>query len=291
MFLAWHRVFLNEFESRLRREVPGVTIPYWNAFKSPFPEELRKISDNEGAVIPAAQLPLPDFAETDFDVFQHDLEVGYHNQIHAVLSGTVGRRHSPRDATFWLHHAFVDRQWRHWSQKHNGAVPSTLDQWIKGDEIVTGKKVADVLHTPPLGYVYDNGVYDNLQRKGSETFTSPLEKGMILSADLGEDMHAKILILQVTSVAVFMTLQPFVHGIPVAKLGVFPPETTYVNLKAVKFGVPREEAHVRIVKKTTTQVTYIIEAVNGTRLAQFTGITDFTANGGEGATDYEMLYI
>jgi len=35
-FLAWHRVFLNEFENRLRREVPDVTIPYWNAFKDPF---------------------------------------------------------------------------------------------------------------------------------------------------------------------------------------------------------------------------------------------------------------
>ena len=48
LFLAWHRVFLNEFEKRLRREEPSVTIPYWNAFKDPFPEELKKISDNEG---------------------------------------------------------------------------------------------------------------------------------------------------------------------------------------------------------------------------------------------------
>jgi len=31
--------------------------------------------------------------------------------------------------------------------------------------------------------------------------------------------------------------------------------------------------------------------VNGTRLAEFTQITDFTANDGEGACDYNMLYI
>ena len=51
-FLAWHRVFLNAFENRLRREVPSVTIPYWNAFKDPFPEALKKISDNEGKRVP-----------------------------------------------------------------------------------------------------------------------------------------------------------------------------------------------------------------------------------------------
>ncbi len=111
MFFAWHRVFLNEFENRLRREVPGVTIPYWNAFKEPFPEELKKVSDNNGAVISPSQLSLPNFAEIDFETFQHDFDTGYHNQVHAILGRTVGRAHSPRDATFWLHHAFVDRQW------------------------------------------------------------------------------------------------------------------------------------------------------------------------------------
>ena len=46
-FLAWHRVFLNAFENCLRREVPGVTIPYWNARLDPVPAELKRISDNE----------------------------------------------------------------------------------------------------------------------------------------------------------------------------------------------------------------------------------------------------
>ena len=125
MFFAWHRVFLNEFENRLRREVPGVTIPYWNAFKDPFPEELKKISDNQGERVDFTGISLPNFSEDDFERFQHDLEWNYHNHVHAFLGGTVGRRHSPRDATFWLHHAFVDRQWGHWFQKHNGATPPT----------------------------------------------------------------------------------------------------------------------------------------------------------------------
>ena len=63
-------------------------------------------------------------------------------------------------------------------------------------------------------------------------------------------------------------------------------------LRAAKIDVPADQAHVRIVKNTAnSQSTYTIEAVNGTRLATFTGITDFTADGGQGATDYDMLYI
>jgi hypothetical protein len=163
---------------------------------------------------------------------------------------------------------------------------------IKGDEIVTGKKVKDVLHTPQLDYVYDNGVYYNVQDKGSTTFRSSLDQGMILTADLGGDLLAKISVYQITNVAAFILLQPFLHGIPMAKLGVFPPNTTYVDLRAAKIDVPAAQAHVRIVKNTTnSQSTYTIEAVNGTRLATFTGITDFTADSGQGATDYDMLYI
>ncbi|GKS65814.1 hypothetical protein YTPLAS72_31180 [Nitrospira sp.] len=72
-FFAWHRVFLNEFENRLRREVHGVTIPYWNALTDPFPEELKKISDNEGKRVPFPARDLyfllPDFSEKDFETF------------------------------------------------------------------------------------------------------------------------------------------------------------------------------------------------------------------------------
>ena len=167
-----------------------------------------------------------------------------------------------------------------------------MGQPIKGDEIVRGKRVEDVLHTAQLDYVYDNGVYGNLLRKGSDDFTARLEKGMILSADLGDDLHVKISIYATTDVAVFLISQLFVHGIPGAKHGVFPPETAYANLLTGKFGVPKAEAHIQIIKGiSNTGASYRIEPVNGTRLAQFTGITDFTADGGEGATDYEMLYF
>jgi hypothetical protein len=292
MFLAWHRIFLNEFENRLRREVPGVAIPYWNAFKDPFPEELKKISDNEGKSVNLTTANLPDFSQTDFETFQNDLEVNYHNPVHSILGRTMGRRHSPRDAAFWLHHAFVDRQWGHWLQKHDGATPQSMESLIRGDEIVKGKKVKDVLHTTQLGYVYGNGIYSNIEKKGSATSSTLLSEGMILSVKLRDDYYAKVSVSKLTSLAAFMALQQFPYFEPGSKLGVFPPHTTLCDLSLGKFDVAEEQAHVRITKKTVgSDVRYYIEPVNGVELSKFTGITDFTANNGEGASDYEMMYI
>jgi hypothetical protein len=84
-----------------------------------------------------------------------------------------------------------------------------MDELIKGDEIVTGKRVKDVLHTPQCGYVYGNGIYNTIERHGSSTCAATL----------------------------------------------------------------------------------VIYAVNGTQLAEYNGISDFTANGGAGAPDFEMLCI
>lgn len=297
-FLAWHRVFLNEFENRLRREVPGVTIPYWNAFKDPFPEELKKISDNEGrrVAFPASKLHflLPNFDQTDFEAFQSDLENGYHDQVHADLGRTIGRAHAPRDAGFWLHHAFVDRQWGHWLEKHNGALPQTMNESIKGDQIVTGKKVSDVLHTTQLGYVYGNGVYYTIEKYGSVDFVGTLTKDMILCAKLpNEEFYAKLWIPAITSVAAFITMQQFPFCIPGSKLPIWAADTMYCDLRAGKLNVEAEQAHVQIVKKTSgsTFFSYQIKALNGTKLAKFEGITNFAANDGEGTIDPDMLYI
>lgn len=295
MFFAWHRVFLNEFENRLRREVPSVTLPYWNACKDPFPEALKKISDNEGERVAGAKASLPDFSLTDFNAFQQSLELGYHNLVHKELGGLLGtmsHRHSPRDAAFWLHHAFCDRQWGHWFQKHNGALPPSMESPILGDEIVKGKKVRDVLHTVQLGYVYDNGVYSNVERKGSSSTAVVLADGMILCAQMGDNFHAKIRVYQLTATAAFLTLQLFTNGHPGGKLGLCPPHTSACDLLAGKFDVAADKAHVRITKLPRgTTASYTLEPLNGTRIAVFTGITDFTANQGEGATDYDMLYI
>jgi hypothetical protein len=179
-----------------------------------------------------------------------------------------------------------------WFQKHVGALPPTMERSILGDEIVRGKKVKDVLHTTQLDYVYDNGVYSNIERKGSENFCIDLQKDMILCAKLNDDFHAKILVYQVTDTAAFLVCQQFPYGKPGSKFGVFPPYTSYCDLILGKFDAPKEKAHVRVVKETVGSSTnYKMETVNGTKLAQFTGITNFAANDGAGTTDYDMLYI
>jgi hypothetical protein len=292
MFLAWHRIFLSEFEKRLRRQKSNVTIPYWNALKHPFPEELKKITDNEGERVDMSGVELPDFTETDFFEFQRGLELGYHNVVHAALRGTVSHAHAPRDAAFWLHHAMVDRQWEHWFEKQNGTTPANMDSTILGDEIVKGKKVRDVLHTTQLDYVYDNGIYNNVESKGSESFRITLEEKMILCVKLNSDWYAKMQVYYLSDFTPSIVMQHFPYLKPGSKHGLFPSETMYVNLETCKLNVPANEAHVRFIKKTSTSgSTYRVEAVNGTRMSEFTALTDFTANNGQGATDYEMLYI
>lgn len=292
MFLPWHRVFVSEFEKRLRRQKSNVTIPYWNALKHPFPEELKKISDNEGERVDLSRVPLPDFTEPDFFAFQSLLEEGYHNTVHGALGGTVSHAHAPRDAAFWLHHAMIDRQWGHWLEKQNSTTHPNMDSAILGDEIVKGKKVRDVLHTTQLDYVYDNGIYNNVESKGSESVRITLEKGMILCAKFDSDWYAKMLVASLSNFTPTIVMQHFPFLKPGSKHGLFPSETMYVNLQTCKLNVPANEAHVRFVKQTSgSSSTYRIESVNGTRLSEFTALTDFTANDGQGATDYEMLYI
>jgi hypothetical protein len=48
-----------------------------------------------------------------------------------------------------------------------------------------------------------------------------------------------------------------------------------------------------VFRKTTSgsSDTYVVSAVNGTQLAEYNGMSDFTADGGEGAPDFEMLTI
>jgi tyrosinase len=300
LFLPWHRVMLNEFENRLRREVAGVTIPFWNAFKDPFPEALKKISDNEGERVdfPSDQLTdlLPDFGESDFETFQHDLEVGYHNRVHAVLGGTFGGRHSPRDAAFWLHHAFVDRQWGHWYEKQNGTLPSDMDKPIPGEQIVEGKRVRDVLHTSQLGYVYGNGIYNTIEKEGSETGSYVLEQGMILCARLDEDFYVKMLVKSLSFETAVISTQLFAYlkpGIkPGAKRDIVVADTMYYELNTGRANADQAQAHIRLIRKAAgEQYTYVLQGVNGTRLALFNSITDFTANKGQGAVDFQMLTL
>lgn len=78
-----------------------------------------------------------------------------HNGIGAVMSDTYG---SPADPIFWLHHGFVDRNFRIWQNKNSARLssingndvsgnPLTLDTSINVYDIRPTVKIRDILDT------------------------------------------------------------------------------------------------------------------------------------------------
>jgi hypothetical protein len=87
-------------------------------------------------------------------------------------------------------------------------------------------------------------------------------------------------------------MQQFPYLKPGSKVPIWAAETMCCDLRAGKLKVDREEAHIRIRKETAgSSVSYIMEAVNGTKLGLYSSITNFAVNAGDGATDLEMLCI
>ncbi|UUN30530.1 tyrosinase MelC2 [Streptomyces sp. FIT100] len=56
------------------------------------------------------------------DGFRNHLEgwrgVNLHNRVHVWVGGQMATGVSPNDPVFWLHHAFVDRLWIEWGERH-----------------------------------------------------------------------------------------------------------------------------------------------------------------------------
>jgi len=100
-----------------------------------------------------------------------------HNRVHAWVGGVMARDDAPDDPLFWLVHAFIDKQWSDWQQRHPGAEYQPAGEgppghnrddafwpWNGGDkpEIVPPfhekpltVRPGDLLDHRALGYVYD----------------------------------------------------------------------------------------------------------------------------------------
>ncbi|MFP3989575.1 tyrosinase family protein [Streptomyces sp. E11-3] len=56
------------------------------------------------------------------DGFRNHLEgwrgANLHNRVHVWVGGHMATGASPNDPVFWLHHAFVDKLWSQWQQRH-----------------------------------------------------------------------------------------------------------------------------------------------------------------------------
>ncbi|MEW2635494.1 tyrosinase family protein [Streptomyces sp. NPDC048389] len=60
------------------------------------------------------------------DGFRNHLEgwrgVNLHNRVHVWVGGQMVTGVSPNDPVFWLHHAFIDRLWTQWQERHPDAA-------------------------------------------------------------------------------------------------------------------------------------------------------------------------
>jgi hypothetical protein len=193
-FLPWHRMHLMSFE-RLMRSISGAirfTMPYWNytgpgrrslppQFRSPddplwkplFRED-RNPGVNDGLPIDhIGEAPLglnammsPVYADTrDGDAgFCANLDNAPHSSVHVDVGtrekGMGAVSWAANDPIFWLHHCNIDRIWASWNRA--GGRNPTDEGFLSrvftfvdeaGEPLQT--KVADVLDTVPLGYVYD----------------------------------------------------------------------------------------------------------------------------------------
>jgi len=159
-FLPWHRDFLNDFETALRKDGQYETaLPYWNWEQVPVvPTQLNGLRVDWGLNPPNVNRIYGltyDSArqKTDWLDFQ-DLMGGWpHGTVHARIGGVMGRARSPRDPFFWMHHGYIDKVWAGWQTDPNHPDPSNMDDTMPLSPN-TSRLVRDTVSIGDLGYTY-----------------------------------------------------------------------------------------------------------------------------------------
>lgn len=162
-FLAWHRLYLDGFERRLRKIDGSVTLPYWDWIANPrIPRQINRAEQLDRWEVSRAWDAefLPSAAELDavmsrrrFSVFQQRLEM-LHGSVHIAVGGTMSGASSPADPIFWMHHANIDRLWARWQAAHPRQLPDNLDETLEPEPILD-LTIEEVLKPKALGYSYD----------------------------------------------------------------------------------------------------------------------------------------
>lgn len=162
-FLSWHRWFISQFEKRLRKVDPTITLPYWDAITDreiPAALQNQTLLDHWGITrnwnpdeLPTVDDLNPVKKISSFNFFQRTLEGAVHAGVHNAVGGDMAGASSPSDPLFWLHHANLDRIWGAWQKTHSAAHPSNLMTTLQPPPIFT-VKVKDVQSTAELGYEY-----------------------------------------------------------------------------------------------------------------------------------------
>lgn len=188
-FLPWHRAYLVLFEQALQRYVPDVTLPYWDwvsqeAQAKGLPDAVAESTyiNSEGIEVPnplySAQLPIGGqttrrripLASSRLSELENPLAIAMeqrnflnfserledpHNFIHGWVGGSMGRvAWAAFDPVFWMHHAYVDRQWYIWQQNNPEAlVPDDIADEIYEELDMSAVDILDINNLP---YQYDD---------------------------------------------------------------------------------------------------------------------------------------
>jgi tyrosinase len=150
-FLPWHRVFLDQVETALRRIHADVTIPYWDwTTDQQVPQwmadvlptvivpgpmgQIIRVTRSPGSEQELQQIttPIGDVMQAgDFNTFEDGLE-SVHNDVHVWVGATMSDiPTAAADPLFYMHHANVDRLWWTWQSTHPNENPM-----LNGDDAV-----------------------------------------------------------------------------------------------------------------------------------------------------------
>ncbi|MGA2452925.1 MAG: tyrosinase family protein [Solirubrobacteraceae bacterium] len=185
LFLPWHRQYLYYFELALQRQVPGVSLAWWDwtvdreippAFdeaevegeanpllQAPIrveharPEWPTESSRAPGSFPQQPELPQPSAYQeameaANFNDF-NSLITGVHDEVHMWVMGTMSDPSwAAYDPIFWAHHTMIDRAWALWQAAHPGANPPSN---LLGTKLQpNGMTVSETLDVNQLGYDY-----------------------------------------------------------------------------------------------------------------------------------------
>ena len=203
-FLHWHRHYILNFELICGQLIgdPGFALAYWNwsakngTIPNPF-YDLQKLnvtfwkdpsnaqSNNwspntvntkgarallkgqglQSSSSSFSQTKIDDIKEnTDFDLFQSELEGGPHNNAHTITGGSSGGTNghmrsgmSPLDPIFWLHHCNIDRIWAEWQSAGNtskGLSANFNNQFVNGSGQAVQASSQSALDFKAMNYNY-----------------------------------------------------------------------------------------------------------------------------------------
>jgi hypothetical protein len=165
-WLPWHRLFLLNFESRLRRYDADVALPYWRfTVQREIPDMLRKklfgwmgvsraISHNPDRLPSVEDMQAVRNAASyaDFDAGLSALHAEAHNWVGGDWGAMSNPNKSPKDPLFYLLHAYIDMIWADWQARNPDL--DFPEAYLDMELVPWDKKVRDVLDIKTLGYGY-----------------------------------------------------------------------------------------------------------------------------------------